>query len=62
MNIYVVVVLVLLGIYMATADQRKWRCPAPGCDFFCDKSDERSAKAHTDNCLREAAKHKPGLK
>jgi hypothetical protein len=58
MGIYLWVIIILVIIAIVSADQRRWRCPAPGCDFTCDREDEKSAKAHTD----VHAKHKPVLK
>jgi hypothetical protein len=58
MGIYVWAIIILSIIVIVCADQRKWRCPAPGCDFSCEREDEKSAQAHT----AVHAKHKPVLK
>ena len=58
MGIYIWIIIILVIIVIASADQRKWHCPAPGCDFTCEREDEKSAQAHAS----VHAKHKPVLK
>ncbi len=58
MSIYVLVIVILVIVIIASADQRKWRCPAPGCDFTCEREDEKAAQAHA----ASHARHKPVLK
>jgi hypothetical protein len=58
MIIYIWVIIILVIIAIISADQRRWHCPAPGCDFTCDREDEKSAQAHAS----AHAKHKPVLK
>jgi hypothetical protein len=55
--IWVIGTLIFIAV-LSIRDQRKWKCPAPGCDFEASPDDERAATAHGN----AHAKHKPVLK
>lgn len=59
MGIYQTAILVLVLLAIAFNQPRKrWKCPAPGCDFSVEADKEAMAKQHT--LLH--SKHQPALK
>jgi hypothetical protein len=57
-DLYFWLIVAFIAIYLSCQSQRRYRCPAPGCDWTAPGDREDLAKLH------EAAhsKHKPVLK
>ncbi len=57
-GIYPTLVIILLFMAAIFSPRKRWKCPAPGCDFSVEEDKEHLAAAH--KALH--AKHAPALK